>query len=519
MEDFIAERYQYAQLIPAVKECIRFCYVGDVELFTNTWGEIQELLVEFCKASAVYDEELALRMYNKLSEACTYTNNTPPDHIKTADELKDVIEMMYEAIALLGDIDVDDEDIRLVGSKSGFLTLQNRNTKKYYHSTVDPMEEAYELATALYNPIDQAFQFLGCGLGYLQWQLFCKSDCSLDIYIHHNNPKIVQYALDYGVLGWIPEDKLHIIIAENNLELIDGFTDTPKEGAEFSRYCLEDVLSTLDKDEIEIVRPLHISKLTSVLLRNLSDCNFFRNVYNVKKTIYDIDAAKCRQDWMVVVAGPSLDGKIEYVRKCIGKKTIIVASTVLKKLLDAGITPDFVVVLDPRERTWGHFEKLENHDVPLIINGIANWRFGEWYKGDKYIAPSFSNPRAVKYFYDRGIKSLALGSTVAAMSAMVAITLGAKNIDFVGLDLAYPGGRTHASGTMDDQDVDAAHMPLVKCVAGGMVHTSNEFKIYIDEMSEIATDHPDINFVNYSENGAYFEGMKWYKDVNGDLNA
>lgn len=515
MVDYIAEIYTYAQLIPCLKELIETCRVGNVALVGMQWNDISDLIGEFCEKTAEKDASLANSMWACFEKACGHTTDGTNSYNLMADDLERGLGMMYEAMRLFGSVDVTEGDIRIVSSDSGFLTIQDIATSRYLHSSLDPMDEARTIAKAIYDPRQQNCRIMGCGLGYLPWQLFCMSDESFDVYVYETDIKRIEYAIDYGVLSWIPEEKLHIVTDSDQLKLFGSYREDAEAGVagKTAYYISEDILNRLDGEIKEKLSAFNISCRSHYFSRNNVERNFYRNIANVKKTIYDIDKAGLKEDWIIVAAGPSLDKKLNYIRDNQGKKTIVAVSTVYKKLVDAGIKADYVTSADPQNRTYGHFEGLTDYSAGLILNSTGNWQFGEYYKGDKYLVFGQGEEAVTEYCNNRGIKMITTGSTIPTLSIAVAAELGAKNIDLVGLDLAFPGGHSHALGTMDLEEVDTKNMPFIDSVDGGKVASKKEFIFYIKELEKMIAGYPAIRFINYSDEGARIRGTSWYRDI------
>lgn len=512
MVDFIAEMYEYAQLITGIKEFISDSYAGRNLLAEREWVDMQALLEDFCGKAVEYDSVLGKRLVDKLMDACNCTNGAG-SYVKMADKLDAILPDMFEAMMMFGQIDVTEGKYNLFSSKSGFLSLKYADSGILIHSELDPMWEAHERAKLIYKPQFESFNFLGCGLGYLPWQIFVASDCSIDINIYHNQPELVQYAIDYGVLGWIPEEKLHIYTSKNTLDVVEGFIDSKGKDGVTGFFCCDEVTTTIPENLRVLVNQFDAQNYTSSLYGTLVESNVTRNLYNIKKHALEYKPPVDNNEWIVVVAGPSLDDNIDYLRSMKGKKNIVCATTVLKKLINAGIRPDLVVVLDPHSRTWDHLNGLDDLSVPIIVNIVANWRFGEIYEGERYLAPSMSSARSAEYCKQHGGGPWNLGSTVATMAIEVAIRLGAKQIDLVGLDLAYPTGKTHASGTPQLGDIDTSNMKKIPSVSGGEVATNLVFLVYIEEIKGKIKENPYVKFVNYSDVGAYFEGAIWHRNL------
>lgn len=506
MEDFVAEIYEYAQLIPATKEIIEKCLCDDRFHVKQMWGEISELYTSFCKHLSTTDPVLAGSIFSKLTEACNYTTSEGQNYNSMADSLNDVIELMYIAMGKESNIDVTDGIYRFFSSRSGYLSLENMKSRKKYHSSLDPVNEALILARRLYDPKFTTFKFLGCGLGYLPWQIFCLSDLSTDIYIYHNDPRLIDYAFRFGVLGLIPENKLHIEIYEDENKLIKEYiSDADIKGATGFK-TLQDVKDSLSENIQRSVSLFDLNNDTRSIYSDYIDINLHRNIKNVSKLYSDFKPFYNNKVWIMAVAGPSLDCELDYIKQNCGKKPIICASTVLKKLIDYGIRPDCVAVLDPLSRTFRHFEGITDETIPLIMNSTANWQFSEYYMGAKYLVPSATSEISILYWKSQNVQTLEVGSTVSSMILNTLTAMGVKEIEMAGLDLSYPTGMSHASGTMDLKDVSSKATVEVKSVSGGKVRTSPQFLFYINEIEKIIKNNPSVRFINRSKIGADFEG-------------
>lgn len=504
----IAEIYQYAQLIPAIKEIIRYCYSEEDIHVRSNWEDIRNLIIDFCKLIAKTNSTLAEEIYSHLSQACSYTTNEKSNYILMGDELQDTMPLMYRGIAAIGEVDVVDDQLEMFSTKSGFLSYRNLETQRVYHSTVDPMWEAYELAKRIYDSSYTGFCFLGCGLGYLPWQVFCISDCSADIYIFHNDERMINTALNYGVMEWIPKNKLHIVIEKDEQKLLRMFTTRESVSGRSGQHVLEDIMDLLSNENKQWINQFIAQIHTQTVWGKSLTINAYRNAYHVPAMIHEFRPKTISEEWIVVAAGPSLDDCMEYLKTNVGKKTILCASTVLQKLLQNGVRPDAVAVLDPQARTWGHFDKLEDMSVPLLLNVTANWRFGELYTGPKYLIPSLTDETTVRNYMLQGVEPWFVGSTVSSLMLEIAIHFGARVIEMIGVDLAYPTGRTHAVGTMDEKEIQVSGMRLVPSVTGGTVPTTAQFMIYIEEIEKIISENARVDFLNLSACGAKFAGAE-----------
>ena len=158
-----------------------------------------------------------------------------------------------------------------------------------------------------------------------------------------------------------------------------------------------------------------------------------------------------------------MDDNLDFLKENQGKKTVIAVGTVFRKLLECGITPDLVAVLDPQERTYQQMEGLEGEKVPMLVAVTAYWKFAANYQGDKYLVPLVG-----VHEEKEKEEPWVIGGTVTHLAIEAAVRFGAKKIYLVGVDLAYPNGLSHAEGTMDRTVKSTEDMLPVKGV--GAIH-------------------------------------------------
>lgn len=510
MNELVFEIYKYAQIIPAIKDVISYAYSRDINTLKTSWKDISLLIPEFCNVLAKENPPLAGSIMNRVSDACAETTGEVTNYNRMGDLLCEVIPLLEEGMAYISNINVSEGNYTIASSKSGFLTLKNNATMHFYHGLNDPLSEANELAKRLYKPNYTKFHIAGCGLGYLPLALYYFSDMSVELYIYHTSETLAEYALEYGVLSWIPEENLHIIV-DSEKNIIKKLNQIPLEDGKNGFTVLDDFMDIVSFETRDVALKCSVSTNTNADFGKMLDTNLWQNVANISNTIYAVKDKFKSSEWLVVVAGPSLDDKIEYIKSQVGKAKIICASTVYKKLLANGITPDFVCVCDPQPRTFNHFDGAKMRDSVLLLEACSNWRFSKYYTGPKYLVPSSSSVASMNYFKAHGCEPFFITGSVSYMCVLMAHFMGAKSIHLVGIDLAYPNGKSHASGTMDLHEVSQDGMLEVPCVSGGVVSTSKQFKYYIDTMNELFTSLKGVKIINHSEIGAAFDNTVWYK--------
>ena len=512
MEDFIKEIYDDSNVIFEVKRCMEMVHRRDIKTMSQIWTDVTPKIVELCKKEQIV-KSIGTGLYSALLEACSRTRQE--DYIALGDCLDTLMPALYAAVEDESCIDVSEGEWRLFSSRSGFLTIQRNSDKRTLMSAVDPMWDAYEHAKQIFDPRNNSFFIMGCELGYLAYQMYILSDKSLDIYIFEQDSDLVKYAFDYVVLSLIDENKLHIFVESDDIDLVDKFCMRYEEGSQYAigYFCYDWAISGFSKEVQIIMQHFNIENDTAARGTMQAKINYYRNIRNIKKTIRDVTLPKKTSHFAVVAGGPSVDDHMERLRN-IGEDTIIISvNTSHRKLLENGIIPDFVTTFDPSPKTYKHFEGLNDFRVPLIMYVTGNWRFSENYKGDKYLIsedykidniPGVDMTKRNNWYAD---------GTVTSLAIEVAVKLGAMRIDLYGVDLSYPNGMSHASGTPDLHKMDTDCMRRVPSVDGGEVPIQENMVIYIDDICKQVAAYTDVLFVNYSNHGAVIDGTKWYRDL------
>lgn len=506
----ISELYENTQVIPIVKELILNCRNRQKREIEDSWAEVSELIASFCRKIASVDNDKGSRLWISFQEACSISINGQSNQVKMADRLEEMLPDLYDAIALFGTIDTEDKGNRLLSSKSGYLTLQRISDGYQWHSSIDPMWEAYNQACKIYTTRFRRFHMMGCGLGYLAYQLHCISGGSMDIVIYDNDEELVSMAFDYGVLSYIPEERLHIRIINDTKKLLrefKGYEDDISKGTT-GYYYYEDTMIELMKECEDEVPAICQEINTRIAFGDMLERNYYRNRTNVSKNVADIDISSVKKKWLIVGAGPSFDSRKDIVKEHFEDYTVIAVGAIYRRMLQEDMIPDYVIITDPQSRTFRQMEGITEHRPSLLLNVFATWEIAENYKGKKYLLFGEGSYLTEDYCRMKGIKAMDLGSDVAVAALSVALYLGAKEVGFVGVDLAFPTGKSHASGTMDESTVDTSDAPMIKGVSGEMIPTNEQFKVYLDELEEMIAKNRQVSYVNYSM-GADIKGAKW----------
>ncbi|MBR1930095.1 MAG: motility associated factor glycosyltransferase family protein [Lachnospiraceae bacterium] len=502
-EEFIEEIYFYANTISKLRRVAAYLRVQDdlhgIKCLRDIIGDVQKLC-EACLKDGYGEAE-------SLKSQLLQIPHIQRDTILLADMLEStaipIMERWMQSWAMI-EQELDEAYV-IESTESGFLTLKHTREERYLHSNRDPMDEAIQILQKQYDAEKSAYMIWGCGLGYHVYQLFLISKGAIPIRLYEPEPAVVQYALDFGVLSWIPREGLEIVTPVSVEEFL-------KERPGVGVFIHLPSLQILKEDSEKMRLQQQYIQLGSRWEGKAElEFNFYRNKEQKLPDISRLSSGyreKLKPEMVVIAGGPSVDHMIDRLREWQGKKTLIAVGTIFKRLMKEGIRPDYVAVMDPYETVYGQVEGVEDgiQEIPLLLNLLAYWKVARTYPGSIYTVCMGHDAVVENYAKENGYEIWESGGTVTAMAMEFAIRFGAGKIYLVGVDLAYPGGLSHASGTNEQRKVELSGLVEVPGVHGKRVYTNDTFSLYRQWIEYRIAQTPDITYINMSDVGAQIKG-------------
>ncbi|MDR1788490.1 MAG: DUF115 domain-containing protein [Treponema sp.] len=150
----------------------------------------------------------------------------------------------------------------------------------------------------------------------------------------------------------------------------------------------------------------------------------------------------------LAAGGPSLDDAGPFLRDAWERCLVIAVDTSLRFLLARGIAPDFVVSVDPQYWNYRHLDRQDAPETSLVAEpAVYPPCLRRPFAGVFLAGSSLPLGRRVEERVDRK-GDLAAGGSVAATAWDFARTLRPSSIWIAGLDLAFPGLKTHFKGAV-----------------------------------------------------------------------
>jgi len=150
---------------------------------------------------------------------------------------------------------------------------------------------------------------------------------------------------------------------------------------------------------------------------------------------------------IVVSAGPSLNKQMETLAANKDLFTIFAVDRVWPILKKYGITPDFVVSLDPNSKPSWPENGLDKETTLMVDLGSSPELV--WSHNANHVFTS-CNPEVNALMAEMGTRAepMSTGGSVATTAMSLALYMGANPIVLIGQDLALTGGKAYADGYM-----------------------------------------------------------------------
>lgn len=198
---------------------------------------------------------------------------------------------------------------------------------------------------------------------------------------------------------------------------------------------------------------------------------------------------------LLLGGGPTLDDGIEWIRQHRDKVIIAAVGRIARRLEKEGIEPDFYASVDPNDVSYDNSKWLLNSERPVLLHTpythsslLGEFTGPQVFTDMRYPWESKENPSNITTF----------GPTVSNTLLSLLVTMGAKNIYMLGVDMCYGvQGETHEAGSLEAQHGRLTHAIdlQVETYSGRKAITNSIFYDGLKALNEFAglvhaqTDH------------------------------
>lgn len=378
---------------------------------------------------------------------------------------------------------------------------RQRETSLFLCSKFDPIEEAKKWAESIYNEQAEMFIVYGVGFGY---HIKALDDLLLEhqkIYAFDFNLEIAQQLKDYTKEVLNKTKQVEVMITEQVTALHQLLHEVEEESVKLAVYS--PMLKVIPERFIGIKEALEIQyvmKHSRDLFQEMINRNKEENMKLQCENVSCFWNKFEGKTMALISGGPSLTDSIEMLKTVQEEVVIFATGRVIKHLMESGIKVDFFCIIDPQDdQTYIQIQGIEQEHIPLIFLNTASHFTVCQYKGPKYIAFNSDMPEEQE-------GRIETGGSVATAALELGIRFGFKTILFLGQDLAYTRGLTHAEGSRGQEVSGTEYMRKVKGVQGDFIPTSSALLSFKRWIENKISKHPEIEFINCSQVGAYIEG-------------
>lgn len=209
---------------------------------------------------------------------------------------------------------------------------------------------------------------------------------------------------------------------------------------------------------------LKVSEALNIISNDFATQSFFGKLwqYNIIKNLklykncnkidnkIQIDINKTA---LVVAAGPSIDSKVDLIKKQRNNYFIIATDTAFSILSNNNIQSDIAISIDGQNVSYNHFNNLKQNysNTIFLFDFCANPNCVSYLQKKNATIGFFKSMHPLLNFIKNDFKILSSGTGTITMSALdLAVQLGFKNIEIFGADFGYINGKSYAKGTYLD---------------------------------------------------------------------
>ncbi len=415
-------------------------------------------------------------------------------------------------------------------SRSGDPTLQINGT--YIHSKFDPRREASRFISGKISPEAGIVIFAGLGLGY-HAEEFIRIDNVRDIII-------VEPDIDLFILA-LHERELSSLIQCSRVRFLIG--GEPEDCSLFLEQHPGKIVQLIILRSLYSIKQtfyehleIFIQNYASRKEINLSTLKRFgklwvRNLSENARQLADAPGINTLKDLLssypalLIAAGPSLDQVKPHLKELQKRFLTIAVDTSLRACIDAGIEPDFTVVVDPQYWNSRHLDRCKTNKTILLSETSTYPTVFRQITGKTFLCSS-SFPLGLYLEEKTEIKGkLKAGGSVATAAWDFCRTLNIDDIWCTGLDLGFPGKQTHCRGSFFEQRahwlservspsetfswhaLNDAGLSAVESNSGTLTWTDKRMSVYSRWFEEQMLNYKNIRSWNLSEGGIKIQGM------------
>ncbi|HED64780.1 MAG TPA: DUF115 domain-containing protein [Planctomycetes bacterium] len=309
------------------------------------------------------------------------------------------------------------------------------------------------------------------------------------------------------LFDWLDDPRVELEIADEDTKLATPFTMTPAA----LRLADPRVWGLRDRIQSELAMPFVRRHLASRGACRELDRDRTDNLAALDRDVAELFGSRPGDAIRVCASGPSLAEGFEELRSC--SEPIVAVDTALAPLLQAGITPDWVVSVDGNDESIrevlapASIGTGDAPSIPLVYFPAVGSEILERWKGDRYVAQGTTQEEGTPGGSRPG--ELFCAGSVLHVAVDLAVRMGAKRVLLHGADFATPEGESHVEGMVWKKDVSSTETGATPRVMNGHdrpVPSLPNLLAYLRDFEDYIARRPGVEFINRSRSGARIRG-------------
>ncbi len=403
---------------------------------------------------------------------------------------------------------------------------------KLLHSAYNPVKEAEKTAALSLKGSETVCIVEGFALGYSVSAVLNRSGAITVIAVDNSLKRFAHALKARDMRDILLSDRVAFLIesGENSVSAVLR-TSEPGEIAVIKNRNLTEIedeyFSAVDNNikrftERKKVNTATLKKFGRIWIRNL--------IYNLcifpeAESIDLLDNIFGSFPVLLLAAGPSLKEILPHIKQLQERFVTVAVDTAMKALSEAGVTPDFLVVIDPQYWNVRHLDRTDLSGTILVSESSTHPAvFRKGHKRLFFAASLFPLGQFIENFTGRK-RRLGAGGSVSTSAWDLAHTLSRGPVYCSGLDLGFPDRETHYRGSFFEERVhheavrlspaedsafralNSAHPFYLENNTGGATLTDGRLIVYKQWFEERIEQSPERNTFNLSPKGIKIEGF------------
>ena len=405
-------------------------------------------------------------------------------------------------------------------TRSGYPTLKvfYKDKEYYLHSKYNPLREAETWAKEFYEKGKLSI-LIGLGLGYYTKEILKIMDKEDRVLIIEPYEEILNLAKENGIEELLNDSRVLLCLESDKIRLGPIVRGLIQE--QFLKSSKIFVAPNYDKIfEVEMViaglskafNTYAVDINTRLLLAFDWQQNYLRNIkYAIQSCPINAFENLFTCPAIIVSAGPSLQNELDKLKQLYSRAIIISAGSATPTLLKNGIKPHIIVSIDGHINMFKHLQELDYEEIPLCYTPTNHYKISEQHTGPKIVFQT-TGMEAVNCWYNEviGFETgvISVGPSVANYCLGIACKMTSGPVCFIGQDLGYVGGFSHAEGNNNRISKEDASLSLYPVISndGSELYSDYSFTIMRECFENYLYEYRRNNVYNASLKGAKIKG-------------